>query len=167
MRIPKKSPLQQVISADDIPEFFHTSPEHVLWISVTERAVLDYVRYFDWWTFTADRPTHFATLEERRHSVKARMKSELAVLEWFFFERESTPCNLSWIFDHVFNGDQALLEKIRRTIREKHLSNLVEHRDHPAVAAFIAQLEADGVAVDETPQHPRQKKIPSRVILLH
>jgi hypothetical protein len=76
------------------PHDIEATPEHILWLAVVDRAMIDYVRR------TLD-----LTSEARRS------------LSWFLFSREPEPCNLPWISLMLY-GDNSMTVKVLRRIRQ-------------------------------------------------
>lgn len=146
---------------DELDSFAAKSGEHLLWFNVLDRALQDYTRFFDWYIQRASKSNGVANPDVTRESLRGLMSYELEVLKWFFFSAQPTPFNLSWIFDHCFGGDERLLTSIRDRIKLKHRTNLIENKNHPAVAHFVSQYTENGL-LENVPTD-----VPSRKIRWH
>jgi hypothetical protein len=144
---------------------FTKSPEHHLWANVVERALQDYVRFFDWYVARAQRSTAKSP-DLTRASLKGVMAYELETLKWFFFSSEPVPFNLAWIFDHVFNADERLLETIRVKVKEAHYANLLANKTHPGLKHYLEAYSNAGVLAEIRTQR-RTKKVRWRSGVLH
>jgi hypothetical protein len=83
------------LQVEDYLDHDVATPEHILWLAVIERAIIDYI------------------------DPCCRMtKLELGALELFFFSKRPKPCNLIYICQNVFDYPDAC-EAIRT--RVKHL----------------------------------------------
>lgn len=146
-----------ILTMVDEPNGYTKSGEHLLWFNVLDRALQDYTRFFDWYVQRAVRSNNGKTADVTRESLRGLMAYELDVLKWFFFSTQSTPFNLTWIFDHCFGGDERLLAGIRERVREKHLTNLVENKKHPAVKHLYKSYSNDGLLKDIITDTPPRK----------
>jgi hypothetical protein len=70
------------------------TPEHILWLAVIDRAMMDYIK-----------PTIDLTGSARRS------------LNWFFFATEPAPFNLLWVSE-MLCGDADVAKRVRKRIRE-------------------------------------------------
>jgi hypothetical protein len=68
----------------------HATPEQLLWLAVIDRALVDYIKFYD-------------TL----HAKHRRS------LDWFLFEDDSVPNNLVYICEQLFN-DVDVVKNIRK-----------------------------------------------------
>lgn len=75
----------------------NASPEHILWLAVIDRALVDYVKWYE-----------ILNIKQKRS------------LDWFLFERESCPNNLQYLCDLLFDEHDAA-DQIRN--RAKHLAS--------------------------------------------
>jgi hypothetical protein len=82
------------ISAEVPP---NAPPETILWLSVIDRAVLDYVKWYE--------------------ALNIKQKRSL---DWFLFETDPCPNNLAYLCDLLFDQHDAA-EQIRN--RAKHLAS--------------------------------------------
>lgn len=72
------------------PVFHHATPEQLLWLAVIDRALVDYIKFYD--------------------SLHIKHKRSL---DWFLFEDESVPNNLVYICEQLFN-DADVVKIIRK-----------------------------------------------------
>jgi len=87
-----------IIESEDFIEPNTITPEHILWLAVIERAILDYI-----------------------DPINCKNKLQLSELEYFFFAEKPKPCNLKYICQNVFDYSDAHI--IIRN-RVKHLKTL-------------------------------------------
>ena len=85
---------------DDTPKAL---PEQLLWLAVIERAILDYC-----W------PEVNKGLNEKH------------TLHWFFFTKESKPCNLTYICNMIFDDSEDAAKRIRHRLTLLKNSNITE-----------------------------------------
>lgn len=71
-------------------------PEYQLWLAVIDRAIVDYINW------------------QSRLNAK-----EKGYLEWFLFETESVPHNLTYLSDMLFDYNSAAKEIRERVLRMK------------------------------------------------
>ena len=138
-------------------------PEHKLWVSVLDRAVMDYTMFFDY-IVTKMRNTN--SNSRMRKAAKAGMMRELDCLRWFFFEEELLPYNLTWIAELCFDSDSNFLDKVRQRVQEKHYSNLMQYQHYPEFELLIKQYKELGYATKLVKVEPH-KKFRLRVDFLH
>lgn len=81
---------------------FNVPPEHVLWLAVIEKAIIDYC-----W------PTKDVNIDHRRS------------LQWFFFSETPEPNNLLYICELLF-ADQTMACQILKRIEKLKASNITE-----------------------------------------
>lgn len=138
-------------------------PEHKLWVSVLDRAVMDYTMFFDYVT-TKMRNTN--SNSKMRRNARNGMMRELDSLRWFFFEENILPYNLAWIADLCFDSDSDFLDKVRKRVQEKHYSNLMQYERYPEFELLIQQYKELGYATKLVKVEPH-KKFRLRVDFLH
>lgn len=147
----------------DIPEMIHEidsfkmSGEHRLWLNVVERAIQDYIFFFDYVVRGAQITSYGSPRVYSRRSMSVMRAHELKELRDWLFDDDPNVINLKWVFDHCFDGDDGLLTKLRDRIREQHITNLSNNKDHPAVKQFFQLYNAEGQKIERRTA-PRVKK---------
>lgn len=81
------------------PHDHEVPPEHILWLAVIDRAMMDYV-----------------------NTAKDLTPAQRKDLPWFFFERKPEPHNLRWICLLLF-GDISVAHKINRRLKALKLGS--------------------------------------------
>ena len=137
--------------------------EHGLWVSVLDRAIMDYTLFFD---YVVTKLRNIDCNSRVRKNVRNAMRRDLDSLRWFFFEEAVVPYNLSWIAEFCFDGDSDFLDKVRKRVQEKHYSNLVRYQHYPEFEMLIKQYKETGLATDVIDCDPH-RKLRVRVDLLH
>jgi hypothetical protein len=155
----KKAPTSDLFSSYNT----RAISEHGLWVSVLDRAVMDYTMFFD---YIVTRLTEKYVSTTVKRNIHNSMMRELECLRWFFFEKETLPYNLAWIAEFCFEGDTDLLTKIRTRIKEKHYSNLMQYSYLPEFEKIIEAYEKNGLTARIIPVEPH-KKFRLRVDILH
>jgi|DEB0MinimDraft_6_1074348.scaffolds.fasta_scaffold06328_5 hypothetical protein len=108
-------------------------PEHKLWWSVLKRAIVDYINFFDY----ASHNLMSKDIGRRmRKNMQRQMREELWALNWFFYEREILPYNLTWIADMCFQ-DIDILHNVRRELLQIHIGHMKEYMDCPEMKFLL------------------------------
>jgi hypothetical protein len=152
--------------ADDTPNKSIECPERLLWISVFDRATMDYINFFDHWVHKANSYKTPKHRPKRCNSLEAKLRLELSTLKWFFFSEHPVAYNLTWIFDHCFEGDARLLRSVREKLKQRHYLNLVKHKEHEALKQIVEVYESQGVLANLPALKP-QSKFRWRVNVVH
>jgi len=79
-----------LLSLDTAP---NVPPEYILWLAVIDRAIVDYVRWYD------------------ELNIKHRNS-----LNWFLFEEKPSPNNLQYLSEMLFD-DHEVADTIRRRVK--------------------------------------------------
>ena len=108
-------------------------PEHKLWWAVLKRAIVDYIKFFDYASHNVLAPGMGRRLER---NIRRQMKEELFALNWFLYEQEVQPHNLSWIAEMCFE-DAGFLKGVRRELLQIHLTNVREYVDVPKMKFLV------------------------------
>ena len=108
-------------------------PEHKLWWAVLKRAIVDYIKFFDYASHNVLAPGMGRRLER---NIRRQMKEELFALNWFLYETDVQPYNLSWIAEMCFE-DAGFLKSIRRELLQIHLTNVREYVDVPKMKFLV------------------------------
>lgn len=137
--------------------------EHLLWVSVVDRAIMDYTFFFD---YIVSKMRNMNQSSRARKNSRNGMMRDLESLRWFFFEESCVPYNLTWIAEFCFDGDNDILSKIRKRVKEKHYSNLMQYADLPEFEMLIKQYRDYGYATKVIDCEPH-RKLRVRVDLLH
>jgi hypothetical protein len=120
------------------------SPEKALWLAVIERGIRDYCFYFEWiqqHRMNCDIAQHERFYGNHRNAFVLKTIGEYNRLCWFMFSEDSTPYNLSYIFE-MLDGDDDMLENIRLLSKKQfklHLDKIQEANMFPRVIEHILQ----------------------------
>lgn len=108
-------------------------PEHKLWWSVLKRAIVDYIKFFD---YAAHNMLVNGMSRRDERNMRRQIKEELWALNWFLYEKDVQPYNLSWIAEMCFE-DAEFLVGVRRELLKIHMSNVKEYIDIPKMRFLV------------------------------
>jgi hypothetical protein len=127
----------------EVSNLNHKRPEYRLWMAVVERAITDYIFFWDWYITRAKFRDGYKLPQTYKRSVNNIMRANLEVLNAFLFDEIAAPTNFAWVFDNCFQDERHLLKGIRDRIKHLHLQNLKKNEDNPILEHIVKQYKLE------------------------